>query len=175
VSAIVLAVTAALALTAWQTQSPAPGAQPRAWSQKWVYEDVVYIIANDERNAFLTLTTDDERRKFIDQFWERRDPTPGTADTEFKDEHYRRIGFVNGRFASLSGLPGWKTDRGRIYIQYGPPDEIDSHPSGDASRAFPFEDWTYRHLTGIGDNVHVDFTDTDRSGEFHQSRDPSRN
>jgi GWxTD domain-containing protein len=113
----------------------------------WVNQDVVYIISNEERQAFNNLSNDAERESFIEQFWLRRDPTPDTQENEFKEEHYRRIAYVNDHFAS--GIPGWKTDRGRTYIVYGPPDEIDSHPSGGTyqlpqdqgggqSQAFPF-------------------------------------
>ena len=88
----------------------------------------MYIITDEERQAFKRLTTDEEREQFIEQFWLRRDPTPDTAENEFKEEHYRRIAYANEHYAS--GIPGWKTDRGRIYITFGPPDEIESHPSG---------------------------------------------
>ncbi len=96
--------------------------------KKWLNEDVAYIITDEERKAFKRLSTDDEREQFIEQFWLRRDPTPDTEENEFKEEHYRRIAYANEHFAS--GIPGWKTDRGRIYIMYGPPDEIDDHSSG---------------------------------------------
>ncbi len=96
--------------------------------KKWLNEDVGYIITDEERKAFKRLSTDDERENFIEAFWLRRDPTPDTEENEFKEEHYRRIAYANERFAS--GIPGWKTDRGRIYIVYGPPDEIDDHSSG---------------------------------------------
>ena len=96
--------------------------------RKWLSEDVSYIITDEERAAFKRLSTDEEREQFIEQFWLRRDPTPDTAENEFKEEHYRRIAYANERYAS--GIPGWKTDRGRIYITFGPADEIESHPSG---------------------------------------------
>jgi GWxTD domain-containing protein len=95
--------------------------------RKWVNEDVAYIITVEERKAFERLRTDEEREQFIVQFWLRRDPTPGTAVNEFKQEHYRRIAYANERFAT--GIPGWKTSRGRIYIEEGPPDEVESHPA----------------------------------------------
>ncbi len=112
---------------------------------KWLNEDVVYIITGAERQAFGQLNTDEEREQFIEQFWLRRDPTPDTVENEFKEEHYRRIAYANEHFSS--SVQGWKTDRGRIYITYGPPDEIDSHPSGQPS---PFEDWRYRFIEGMG-------------------------
>ena len=96
--------------------------------RKWLQEDVAYIITDEERAAFKRLQNDEEREQFIENFWLRRDPTPDTVENEFKEEHYRRIQYANDHFAS--GIPGWKTDRGRIYIVYGPPDERDEHPSG---------------------------------------------
>ena len=96
--------------------------------KKWLDEDVVYIISDEEKKAFHQLNTDEEREQFVEQFWLRRDPTPDTDENEFKEEHYRRIAYANEHYAS--GIPGWRTDRGRIYIQYGPPDEIESHASG---------------------------------------------
>ncbi len=114
--------------------------------RKWLTEDVGYIITAEESQSFKRLSTDDERENFIEQFWLRRDPTPGTIENEFKEEHYRRIAYANDRFASK--LPGWKTDRGRIYITFGPPDELESHlPSWTPPEArihIRFEIWWYR-------------------------------
>lgn len=90
--------------------------------QRWLDEDVVYIISPEEKAAFLKLSTENERDKFVQQFWLRRDPTPDTEENEYKEEHYRRLAFANQRFAESS--PGWQSDRGRTYIVYGPPDEI---------------------------------------------------
>ncbi len=128
------------------------------------------------------LSTDEEREQFIEQFWLRRDPTPDTVENEFKEEHYRRIAYSNDHYAS--GIPGWKTDRGRIYIMYGPPDEIESHPSGGTyerpaeegggeTSTYPFEQWRYRYLEGIGTNIIIEFVDTTMSGEYHMTMDPS--
>ncbi len=150
--------------------------------KKWLNEDVAYIITDEERKAFKRLSTDDERENFIEQFWLRRDPTPDTEENEFKEEHYRRIAYANERFAS--GIPGWKTDRGRIYIVYGPPDEIDDHSSGGTydrpieegggtTSTFPFIDWTYRYIEGVGSNVKIEFVDPTMSGEFRMTMDPS--
>ena len=150
--------------------------------KKWLNEDVGYIITDEERKAFKRLSTDDEREQFIEQFWLRRDPTPDTEENEFKEEHYRRIAYANEHFAS--GIPGWKTDRGRMYIVYGPPDEIDSHPSGGTydrpieegggtTSTFPFEDWTYRYIEGVGSNIKIEFVDTTMSGEYRMTMDPS--
>ena len=133
--------------------------------KKWLNEDVGYIITDEERKAFKRLSTDDEREQFIEQFWLRRDPTPDTEENEFKEEHYRRIAYANERFAS--GIPGWKTDRGRLYIVYGPPDEIEDHSSGGTydrpieegggtTSTFPFIDWTYRYIEGVGSSTLAD-------------------
>src|SRR5947199_10556445 len=141
--------------------------------KKWLTEDVVYIITDEERQAWKRLATDEEREQFIEQFWLRRDPTPDTAENEFKEEHYRRIAYANERYAS--GIPGWKTDRGRMYVMYGKPDEIESHPSGGnyqrpqeegggSTSTFPFEVWRYRYLEGIGTNVIIEFVDPTMSG-----------
>jgi len=150
--------------------------------KKWLNEDVVYIITDEERKAFKNLQTDEERESFVEQFWLRRDPTPDTEENEFKEEHYRRIAYANDHYAS--GIPGWKTDRGRIYIVYGPPDEIESHPAGGTyerpmeegggeTSTYPFEDWRYRYIEGIGNNVIIEFVDTTMSGEYHMTMDPS--
>ena len=150
--------------------------------KKWLNEDVTYIITDEERQAWKRLSTDEEREQFIEQFWLRRDPTPDTEENEFKEEHYRRIAYANERFAS--GIPGWKTDRGRIYIVYGPPDEIESHPSGGTyerpyeegggtTSTYPFEKWRYRYIDGIGNDVNIEFVDTTMSGEYHMTMDPS--
>jgi GWxTD domain-containing protein len=139
--------------------------------ERWLLEDVAYIISDAERVAFLQLTTDDEREKFIEQFWLRRDPTPGTEANEFKEEHYRRIAFTNDHFSD-SKIAGWRTDRGRIYIQYGPPDEIESHPD-PGGPALPFENWRYRYIDGAGQNVIIEFVDPSRNGEYKMTTDPS--
>ena len=130
--------------------------------RKWLHEDVAYIITDAERAAFNQLLTDTEREQFIEAFWQRRGP-------QFKEEHYRRIAYANQHFSA--GTPGWKTDRGRIYITYGPPDEIDDHPSNGST--FPFQQWSYRHIDGIGDNVVIEFVDPSRSGEFQMTMDPA--
>ena len=150
--------------------------------RKWLNEDVTYIITDEERAAFKRLSTDDEREQFIEQFWMRRDPTPDSAENEFKEEHYRRIAYANERYAS--GFPGWKTDRGRIYITFGPPDENESHPSGGSyerppeegggtTSTFPFEKWRYRWIEGIGSDIIVEFVDPTMTGEYRMTMDPS--
>src|SRR5580700_5464900 len=137
--------------------------------KKWLNEDVVWIITDQERAAFKQLSNDEERDNFIEAFWQRRDPTPDTEENEYKEDHYRRIAYANEHFAA--GIPGWKTDRGRMYIMYGPADEVDSHPSGGTyerpmeegggeTSTFPFEDWRYRYLEGIGQEIIIEFVDT---------------
>ncbi len=150
--------------------------------KKWLDEDVKYIITNEERKTFANLSTDEEREQFIEQFWIRRDPTPDSVENEFRDEHYRRIAYANERFAS--GIPGWKTDRGRVYIAYGPPDEIEAHPSGGMyqrpyeegggfTSTYPFETWRYRWLEGIGSDILLEFVDPTMTGEYRLTMDPS--
>jgi GWxTD domain-containing protein len=149
--------------------------------KKWLQEEVPYIISDEERSAFLHLQTNEEREQFIEAFWQRRDPTPDTVENEFKEEHYRRIAYANEKFAS--GIPGWKTDRGRIYIIWGPPDEIDSHSQGSnynrpmsegggQTTTYAFDDWRYRYMEGIGSNITIEFVDPTGTGEFHMTLDP---
>jgi len=149
--------------------------------KKWMNEDVTYIITDEERQAFKRLNTDEERQQFVEQFWLRRDPTPDTEENEYKEEHYRRIEYANDHYAS--GIPGWKTDRGMIYIKYGPADEVESHPSGGSyqrpyeegggeTSTYPFEDWRYRYIEGVGTNVIIEFVDTTMTGEYKITLDP---
>jgi bla regulator protein blaR1 len=175
-AAFVLALTAGVGLAAWQSepqQDSAAAQQQTALAamsgyDKWLNQDAVYIIDDAERAAFLRLTTDPERDKFIEQFWLRRDPTPGTAENEFKDEHYRRMAFADRHFRTASGRPGWQTDRGHMYIVYGPPDEIEDHPKGSQAR-YATEVWMYHHVEGIGDNVTVTFMDQTGRGDYRMA------
>jgi GWxTD domain-containing protein len=150
--------------------------------RQWLNEDVVYIISPNERNAFLQLDTNEEREQFIEQFWLRRSTNPDLPDNDFKEEHYRRIAYANEHFAS--GIPGWKTDRGRMYIMWGPADEVDAHPmggtwdrpmedGGGSTTTYPWETWRWRYLEGIGENIELEFVDTTGSGEYHLTMDPS--
>jgi GWxTD domain-containing protein len=150
--------------------------------KKWLDEDVVYIITDEERAAFKQLSNDEERDNFIEAFWQRRDPTPDTEENEFKEEHYQRIAYANEHFAA--GVPGWKTDRGRIYIVFGKADEVESHPSGGTyerpmdegggeTSTYPFEQWRYRYIEGIGQEVIIEFVDTCMCGEYHMTMDRS--
>src|SRR6266852_1223633 len=150
--------------------------------KQWLTEDVTYIISPDERNAFLQLDTNEEREQFIEQFWLRRSSNPDLPDNDFKEEHYRRIAYTNEHFAS--GIPGWKTDRGRMYIMWGPADEVESHPTGGtydrpmeegggSTSTYPWETWRYRYMEGIGENVIWEFVDPSGSGEYRLTMDPS--
>jgi len=150
--------------------------------KKWLDEDVRWIITDQERSAFMQLSNDEERDQFIEAFWQRRDPTPDTEENEFKEEHYRRIAYANEHFAA--GIPGWKTDRGRMYIVFGPADEIEAHPSGGTyqrpmeegggeTSTFPFETWRYRYIEGIGQEVIIEFVDTCMCGDYHMTMDRS--
>ncbi len=137
--------------------------------EKWLDEDVRWIITPQQRAEFVKLTTDAQRDKFIESFWEHRDPTPGTAKNEFKEEHYRRLAYANEHFAAQK--PGWKTDRGRIYIVYGPPDKIETHAAQSdkeksVASGHAFQVWRYRYLEGVGQNVTANFVDTCDCGEY---------
>jgi GWxTD domain-containing protein len=148
----------------------------------WLDQDVTYIITEEERKAFKNLSNDEEREAFIEQFWLRRNPNPDSPDNEFREEHYRRIQYANDHYAA--GKPGWKTDRGHMYIAFGPPDSTESHPSGGSyqrpidegggeTSTFPFETWHYRYLEGIGENIDMEFVDTCQCGDFHFTIDRS--
>ena len=149
--------------------------------KKWLEEDVVYTITEEEKTVFKKLQTTEEKERFIEQFWTRRDTTPRTSYNEFKEEHYRRITYANDHFPS--GIPGWKTDRGMIYIKYGKPDRIDAHPSGGhyqrpswegggSTNTYPFEVWEYRYLEGVGQDIEIEFVDDTLTGEYRITTNP---
>lgn len=185
-SLLVLAMVLCVATAAFPQRPPASQGQNKATGHSkvlkldggvppykgWLEEDVAWIITDEERAAFRLLTNDEERDQFVDAFWERRDPTPDTYDNEFKDEHYRRIAYANDHFGVRG--PGWKSDRGRIYIVYGPPDRIDTYASGQprppaqdgGESTFPLESWHYRYLEGVGMDVVVDFVDVCECGDY---------
>jgi GWxTD domain-containing protein len=148
----------------------------------WLSQEVTYIISDEERKAFMSLSNDEERDAFIENFWLRRNPNPDSPENEFREEHYRRIAYANEHYAA--GKPGWKTDRGRIYISWGPPDNIESHPSGGSyertpeegggsTSTFPFETWHYRYLEGVGENIDLEFVDSCQCGDYHFTLDRS--
>ena len=147
--------------------------------KKWLSNDVAYIITKEERKAFEQLQTDEERENFIENFWRRRDPNPDTEENEYREEYYERIAYANEHFTS--GIPGWRTDRGRIYIAWGKPDSVESHPSGGSydrpsyegggsTTTYPFEVWFYRHLDGVGDGLEIEFVDPTGTGEYRIAR-----
>jgi GWxTD domain-containing protein len=149
--------------------------------KKWIEEDVAYIITDDEKKAWKKLATDEEREQFIEQFWRRRDPDPDTEVNEYLEEHYERVAYANQHFTS--GIPGWKTDRGRIYIMYGAPNEKETHPSGGSyerpsyegggsTTTYPFETWFYRYLPGVGSGIEIEFVDPTGTGEYRIARSP---
>ena len=148
----------------------------------WLDQDVVWIITDTERQAFKHLSNDEERDAFIENFWLRRNPNPDSPDNEFRETHYARIAYANEHFAA--GKPGWMTDRGHVYIAFGKPDDIESHPSGGQyerpieegggnTSTFPFETWHYRYLEGVGDNINLEFVDTCQCGDYHFTIDRS--
>ena len=150
--------------------------------KKWLDEDVVWIISDTERQAFKSLSNDEEREAFIENFWRRRNPSPDSPDNEYKEEIYSRIAYANDHFAA--GKPGYLTDRGHIYIAWGPPDDKESHPSGGqyqrpneegggSTTTFPFEIWHYRYLEGIGENVNLEFVDSCQCNDYHYTIDRS--
>jgi GWxTD domain-containing protein len=149
--------------------------------EKWIDEDMRWIITPQERDAFKKLTTDEERENFIEIVWRKRDPDPDTEENEYRDQHYERLAYANEHYSS--GIPGWKTDRGRIYIMYGKPDEIETHPvggnydrpsyqGGGSTSTYPFEIWFYRNLPGIGSGIEIEFVDPTGSGEYRIARSP---
>jgi GWxTD domain-containing protein len=161
-----------------QAQAAAKESQPYT---VWLNEEVPYVITSEEKAAFLRLQTNEEREQFIEQFWQRRNPDPDSPENTAREEHYRRIAYANEHFSS--GIPGWKTDRGHIYILWGAPDEIDAHPTGGtwdrpanqgggSTTTYPWEIWRYRHMEGIGENIELEFVDTTGSGEYHLTLDP---
>ncbi len=155
--------------------------EPHKAYKEWLEKDVAVIITDEERKAFKKLETDEEREQFIEAFWRRRDPDPDTDENEYKEEYYERIAYANEHFSS--GIPGWKSDRGRIYIMYGKADEVETHPSGGAydrpsyqgggsTSTYPFEIWFYRYLPGVGSGIEIEFVDPTGTGEYRIARSP---
>ena len=188
VFSLVLAGTSLFGFAQDRTKSQDPMDKPRNVKPElkkaykdWLEKDVTYVITDEERKAFKKLATDDERERFIEEFWRRRDPDPDTDENEFKEEYYERIAYANEHFAS--GIPGWKSDRGRIWIMYGKPDERETHPSGGSydrpsyegggnTTTYPFEIWFYRYLAGVGSGIEIEFVDPTGSGEYRIARTP---
>src|SRR6267142_2066604 len=184
--ALTFAAPAGLAQKKKQDQGQDPSEKPRNVKPElkkaykdWLEKDVAYVITDEERKAFKKLQTDEERERFIEEFWRRRDPDPDTDENEFKEEYYERIAYANEHFAS--GIPGWKTDRGRIWIMYGKPDGRETHPmggsydrpsyeGGGSTTTYPFETWFYRYLAGVGSGIEIEFVDPTGSGEYRIAR-----
>ena len=154
--------------------------QKEDYYKKWLETDVVYIITEEEHEVFLNLSSDEERDQFIEQFWRRRDTDTRTALNEFQDEHYRRIAYANDHFEA--GIPGWRTDRGRIYVMYGPPDRKERYPmggryerkpheGGGITSIYPTEFWEYRHIEGLGSDIELEFVDPKGGGLYHLTMD----
>jgi len=150
--------------------------------QKWLDEDVRYLIRDSERSDFEKLMTDQQRDNFIQEFWDRRNPDPGSTENSFKREHYRRLAYANQNFAA--GMPGYRSDRGRIYILYGMPDQREQHPGrtdigipGSAPLAvlYPSDVWRYHFIRGVGRDVVFEFIDTCRCGDYRLREDPTKN
>lgn len=131
----------------------------------WIKKDVLYIVTESEKEAFLKLENDTDRETFIENFWLRRDPDPDTELNEFREEHYERIAFANENFTA--GLPGWRTDRGRTYIVLGKPDKIEKGKATfENLENVPFEKWFYNYAIGFGNNIEIIFLDPTETGEF---------
>jgi GWxTD domain-containing protein len=184
-AAAILVATAVMALADWPPTTPQQSSTPHQVQAapaetsaytRWLNGEVAYIITDEERAAFQSLSTDEEREAFVEQFWERRNPNPGSAENEFKEEFYRRITYANNHFAA--GRPGWKTDRGHLYIIYGPPDEIDSrlgsktYFAGHAPVTEALEVWTYNYIDGLGNNIAFTFADQTGKGDFNLASPP---
>ncbi len=185
----IVVAAGSLAVAQSQKQSQDPTEKPRNVKPElkkayrdWLDKDVTYVITDEEKKAFKKLATDDERERFIEDFWRRRDPDPDTDENEFKEEYYERIAYANENFAS--GIPGWKTDRGRIWIMYGKPDGRETHPMGGSydrpsyegggnTSTYPFETWFYRYIPGVGSGIEIEFVDPTGSGEYRIARNPN--
>ena len=185
-----IVIVCALAFALLSLQTPASAQDDRQSArlerasralERWLDEDVQYIIMSEEKSAFDALTTDEEREQFIESFWLRRDPTPDSIENEYREEHYRRIAYANERFQS--GIPGWKTDRGRIYIIHGEPDSKETHPTGGFHQrdfaegggntvTYPYEEWRYRYIEGIGQEVILEFVDPCFCSEYRLALTP---
>jgi len=167
------------AVTDPQTKPRKIKQEPNDAFKKWL-ADVEPILSPEEIAAWKKLQTDEERERFIEDVWRRRDPDPDTEENEYREAYYERLAYANEHFSS--GIPGYKTDRGRIYLKYGKPDEIESHPAGGAyqressegggsTSTYPFERWWYRNLPGRSD-IDIEFVDPTGTGEYRIARNP---
>lgn len=131
----------------------------------WLEKDVFYLITSREKSGFFKLENDRQRDLFIREFWRQRDPSPGTPRNEFREEHYRRLAVADRLFSRGTSKPGWRTDRGRIYIILGPPvnRQYFDHPD-----IYPIELWYYQGAKSdrIAPFFHVMFVKKFGSGDF---------
>jgi GWxTD domain-containing protein len=186
-SIVVLLFAIATAGAQKQKQAETPDQKSRKTKREdnralldWPKQDVKLIITADEQKAYDKLQTNEERENFIGDFWHRRDPTPDTEENEYREQYYERVTYANEHFGS--GKAGWLTDRGRIYVKWGKPDEVESHPAGGtvqrtgyaegSATTYPFETWFYRNLNGVGSGVEVEFVDPTSTGEYRIARNP---
>jgi GWxTD domain-containing protein len=168
-------------------QTPATSTGQTVSGQPEWLDYVSFIITDQEKRAYQQLTNNQQRQGFITNFWLARDPTPGTPANEFNEEYDRRLAYANEHFSTQTGIPGARTDRARVYIMNGPPDEftVGSTISGSyigtgqgnnftvtSSSAFPSEIWRYRHLDGTGSSVVYVFVDKQKNGEYTLEYDP---
>ncbi|HEY2933391.1 MAG TPA: GWxTD domain-containing protein [Acidobacteriota bacterium] len=179
-AAVLILFVGAIALPASVQEAPKKAKIEEESLKQWLNRDVTYIITSEERDIYKSLTTNEEREAFIEQFWLRRDPDPNTSINEFKEEHYRRLAYANDHYST--GMPGWKTDRGRIYILHGPPTGTETHGAGETyyrprsegggvTSTFAFETWYYRHIDGVGDDIYIEFVDKSMSGHYQLAMD----
>ncbi|HVS80557.1 MAG TPA: GWxTD domain-containing protein [Pyrinomonadaceae bacterium] len=162
----VVALACSFALAQKQTRKPSSNQSQsdlKSVYQRWVDEDVAYIITPEEKRAFLLLRSDAERERFIEQFWRARDSKAGGNQNAYRAEHYRRFAHANENFG-VGNVPGWKTGRGRIYITLGQPDEIRKTSVGEV--------WFYRHAPGFGTNVEIEFTHDSDPSKFRVLKNP---
>jgi len=129
----------------------------------WLAEDAIYIITPEERCAFLRLNTDEEREQFIEQFWYRRSVDPISLDYDYKTEFYRRVVFANEKYGSKL-LAGRNTDRGRLYVIFGPPESVDEN--SDPAAPHSIQTWHYHYIKGIGENVQIHFEYATRYDDY---------
>jgi GWxTD domain-containing protein len=138
--------------------------------EKWLQTDALYLITGNEKEVALTLKTEVEQERFVESFWQRRDPQPETEINEFREEYYERIAYANEHFAS--GIPGWKTDRGKIYILYGKPERTEKGRAGfEENENVLYEKWFYKQITGGGANLQLTFIDPIETKEFRLTKD----
>ena len=113
-----------------------------------MYAPLVYLMDPDEHGVYPGLTPEG-KRSFLRRFWQKRDPTPGTPRNEFEELFYRTVDEANARFreGGAAAVPGWRTDRGRIYIRFGAPDEVLDRSQAGSTR--PYVVWKYTKVKSL--------------------------